>query len=67
MIELVRAEMSEYLGYGVEIRDTSRLGEDVNLRMYGLRDSDYTDTIQERFNTTCSGKLRQVAKLYGEQ
>jgi hypothetical protein len=67
MVELVQSEMRDYLGYTVEVRDTSKVGEDVNLRMYGLRDSDYTDAVQEKFDDTCFGKLCEVAKLHGEQ
>jgi hypothetical protein len=64
IIDLVQDEMREYLKYPVEIRDTSKVGEDINLRMYGLHDVDYTDTVQEKFNETCYEKLCEVAKLH---
>jgi hypothetical protein len=66
MISRIAAEMERYLGYTVEVRDTSQVGEDVNLRMYGLRDEDYNETVQNRFDDICFAKLCEVAKLHGE-
>jgi hypothetical protein len=67
MVESVQAEMCRHLGYTVTVRDVSQVGEDVNLRMYGLRDEDYNETVQNRFDDICFAKLCEVAKLHGEQ
>lgn len=67
MIRLIQDEMCNYLGYTVEVKDISKIGEDVSPRVYGLRDEDYTDTVQEKFNDICYAKLCQIANLHGEQ
>lgn len=66
ILKLVEADMTEYLGYPVEVRDVGKKGDDLRPRLYNVRDADFNDATHEYFNNICYRRFCEVAKIHGE-